>query len=344
MKHQSTVGFLAVALVLTGVASASGQNWGRPPVPQAGACFYEDINYGGRYFCADIGAETAQLPPGMDRQISSIRVFGNAVVTVFRGGGFQGQSRSFDSDARDLRKVGWNDRISSFRIAARGGWGGPREDAGANRGMAWGRPSVPRSGVCFYRDVNYGGQYFCAPVGATTEQVPTGMNDQISSIRVFGNAEVTVYRDMNFQGQARNFDFDTSDLRAVGLNDRISSFRVSMRGTWGGPHGDGGANRGMAWGRPSVPRSGVCFYRDIDYRGEYFCAPVGATTERVPTGMNDQISSIRVFGNAEVTVYRDAGFQGQSRRFDSDVNDLGRAGLNDRVSSFRVGTRGSYER
>ena len=344
MKYHTTVGLLGLGLILIGVAGASGQSWGRQPVPEAGACFYQDINYGGRYFCERIGAAASQMPPGTDRQISSIRVFGNAEVIVFRGQAFQGESRNFDSDARDLRKFGWNDRISSFRIEGRGGRDGRHGEGGEARGMAWGRPSVPRSGACFYRDINYGGQYFCAPVGATAEQVPAGMNDQISSIRVFGNAEVTVYRDMSFQGQARNFDSDMNDLRAVGLNDRISSFRVSTRGTWGGPPVEHEGGWAMSWGRPSVPGSGVCFYRDINFRGQYFCAPAGATAAQVPAGMNDQISSIRIFGNAEVVVYRDMDFQGEARRFDSDMNDLRRAGLNDRISSFRVDRREHYNR
>ena len=345
MRSRRTIGFLVVGLALFGAASASGQNRGGPPAPQAGACFYEDVNFGGRYFCAEVGIATEQMPPNTDRAVSSIRVFGNAEVTVFRGAAFQGESRSFDSDASDLRKSGWNDRISSFRIGTRGG-GGPRGEGAGRRGMAWawGRPAVPRSGVCFYRDANFGGQYFCASVGDAAEQVPPGMNDQISAIRVFGNAEVTVYRDANFRGQPRNFDSSTEDLRRTGLNDRISSFRVSARGTWRGPSGGARENRRMAWGRPSVPRSGVCFYRDINYGGEYFCASVDETTEQVPPGMNGQISSIRVFGNAEVTVFREAGFQGQSRRFDSDARDLRDIRWNDRISSFRVGRRGPYNR
>ena len=344
MRYQTTVGFLVGGLILIGASSASGQNWGRPPVPESGACFYENINFGGRYFCERVGAETAQVQAGTNIQVSSIRVFGNAEVIVFRGPAFQGESKSFDSDASDLRRVGWNDRVVSFRIGTRGDRGGAYGEGGGNWGMAWGRPTAPRSGVCFYQDINYGGQYFCAPAGGSAEQVPSGMNDQISSIRVFGNAEVTVYREMGFQGQARNFDSDMDDLRRVRLNDRISSFRVSRRGTWGGPSEDRGGSLGMSWGRPSVPRSGVCFYRDINYGGQYFCAAAGTTTEQVPPGMNDQISSIRVFGNAEVTVYRDRGFQGGSRRFASDMNDLRRAGVNDRISSFRVGTRRSYSR
>jgi hypothetical protein len=343
MRYQTTVGFSIGALILIGVANASGQTWGRPPVPRAGACFYEHVNYGGRYFCSDVGASTEQMP-GMNDQISSIRVLGNAEVTVFQDAGFRGQSKTFDSDINDLRRVGLNDRISSYRVDSRGGRGGRQGIGGGSFGMAWGRPSAPGSGVCFYRDVNFGGEYFCAAAGTTAEQVPAGMNDQISSIRVFGNAEVTVFREFGFQGPSRNFGSDMADMRRVGLNDRISSFRVETRGSRGAGQGGGGESFGMAWGRPTVPRSGVCFYRDVDFGGQYFCAAVGTTAEQVPAGMNDQISSIRVFGNAEVIVFRENGFQGQSRRFDSDVNDLRRVKMNDRISSFRVGRRGSSNR
>jgi hypothetical protein len=226
MKYPTTVGFSIGVLILLGAAGASGQTWGRPREPRTGACFYEHINYGGRYFCARAGDTTTQVSTGMNDQISSIRVFGGAEVTVFREIGFQGQSRSFGSDMSDLRGVGWNDRIASFRVGTRGNAGG-----GGGNWMSWGRPSNPRAGVCFYRDINYGGQYFCAPVGATTAQVPAGMNDQISSIRVFGGAEVTVFRESGFQGLSRRFDSDFNDLRKVNLNDRISSFRVGTRGS-----------------------------------------------------------------------------------------------------------------
>lgn len=336
MKYSRTLGF-SIALILLGAAGASAQTWGRPRAPRTGACFYEHVNFGGRYFCARAGETTERVANGMNDQISSIRVFGGAEVTVFRETGFGGQARTFSSDTSDLRDVGWNDRVSSFRVGRRGAGG----DRGESWGMSWGRPSAPRAGVCFYRDIDFGGQYFCASLGSTEAQVPAGMNDQISSIRVFGGAEVTVFRERSFQGQARNFDSDMNDLRRAGLNDRISSFRVSTRGTWGGPR-EGGEDRWeMAWGRPNAPRSGACFYRDIHYGGQYFCAPVGATVERVPAGMDDQISSIRVFGNAEVTVFREPGFQGQSRRFDSDFGDLNDVNLNDRISSFRVEGRGS---
>jgi hypothetical protein len=115
--------------------------------------------------------------------------------------------------------------------------------AGASA-QIWGRPNTPRSGVCFYEDVNFGGQYFCSQTGRSTAQVPEGTNDRISSVRVFGDAEVTVYGDANFEGRSRTFASSVSDLRQAGLNDRISSFRTERRGvgtsgSWdNGPWGD----------------------------------------------------------------------------------------------------------
>jgi hypothetical protein len=97
--------------------------------------------------------------------------------------------------------------------------------------------------VCFYEDVNFGGQYFCSSTGRSTAQVPTGTNDRISSVRIFGDAEVTVYGDANFEGRSRTLGSSVSDLREMGLNDRISSFRTERRGA--GPTGS--VNNGH-WG------------------------------------------------------------------------------------------------
>src|SRR5258705_1801452 len=87
----------------------------------------------------------------------------------------------------------------------------------------WGRGATPRSGVCFYEDINYGGRYFCADAGTSTPQVSSGDNDEISSIRLFGNAAATVFRDPNFRGQSKGIDFNRSELLADGFNDPDSS-------------------------------------------------------------------------------------------------------------------------
>ena len=90
------------------------------------------------------------------------------------------------------------------------------------------------------------------------------------------------------------------------------------------------------WGHGPMPRFGACFYQDADFRGEYFCVGPGEDVDSVPDDMNDKISSIRTFGRAEVTVFKDSRFRGGSTRFDSSVRNLEHEGWNDRISSIRV--------
>jgi hypothetical protein len=90
------------------------------------------------------------------------------------------------------------------------------------------------------------------------------------------------------------------------------------------------------WGREPFPGSGACFFRDVEFRGEYFCVPAGESVGRIPDEMNDQISSIRVFGRAAVVVFRDVRFNGGAARFDHNVRDLRDERWNDRISSMRV--------
>ncbi len=96
------------------------------------------------------------------------------------------------------------------------------------------------------------------------------------------------------------------------------------------------------WGSEPTPREGVCFYQDADYRGDYFCARTGEDLSSLPSGMNDRISSIRIFGRAEVTVFKDSRFGGRSARFDTDVRNLKHEDWNDFISSLRVRNASSH--
>ena len=97
------------------------------------------------------------------------------------------------------------------------------------------------------------------------------------------------------------------------------------------------------WGRPQVPRSGACFYRDVNFQGEYFCVSSGEDLPSIPRGLNDEISSIRTFGSVEITVYRDDRFNGRSTRFNGNVPNLKNEGWNDRLSSARIRGRVDIE-
>jgi hypothetical protein len=120
----------------------------------------------------------------------------------------------------------------------------------------WGREATPRSGVCFYEDINFGGRYFCTSSGSSTPQLSSADNDRISSIRVFGDARVTVFQNPNFRGPSRAIDSSVSDLRSFGFNDRISSYQVDANGYNGGygqngTYGNNGVYRGNR--QPNVP-------------------------------------------------------------------------------------------
>jgi len=217
MNSRATFFLLAVVVSLSGASSAAAQTWGRERPPSAGACFYEDINYGGRYFCARPGEVMRSLPSGMNDRISSIRVFGPVQVTVFRDH-LSGRSARFSADVHDLRRQGWNDTISSIEVIGRAvEWheGGP----------VWGRTAAPREGACFYRDANYRGEYFCVPRGAHYGSMPRDFNRSIRSVRVFGDAEVRVFTERDYRGRSGEVRHDIADLHGL-WRDSIESLRV----------------------------------------------------------------------------------------------------------------------
>ncbi|MHB1166743.1 MAG: SH3 domain-containing protein [Candidatus Nanopelagicales bacterium] len=86
----------------------------------------------------------------------------------------------------------------------------------------------PRPGttarVCFYEDVNYGGDRFCMRPGESLRRLGS-WNDEISSIRVFGGAEALACRDVAFGGRCAIIDRNVRDL-GFRADDTISSIRV----------------------------------------------------------------------------------------------------------------------
>jgi len=189
--------------------------------------------------------------------------------------------------------------------------------ASASAQVRWGHDRVPQSGACFYEDRNFEGRYFCVGPGEDLPQLPNDMRDRISSMRVVGGNEVTVYQDRDMRGHSAHFVGDVPDLRREGWNDQISSIVVSMPGRSGAygtsgvfgdrdrhgdrdrdrdRHGAWDAGRLPVWGAEAIPREGACFYEDRDFQGRSFCVPRGAAYTSLPEGFNDKISSIRVFG------------------------------------------------
>lgn len=95
----------------------------------------------------------------------------------------------------------------------------------------WGRERYPQSGACFYRHPYFQGDYFCIRAGDQAARLSDEANDEISSILVFGRAEVFVYRDWRFAGPAERFDYSIENLEDYPpWDDQISSMRVEERG------------------------------------------------------------------------------------------------------------------
>jgi len=186
-------------------------------------------------------------------------------------------------------------------------------------------------GACFFKDIDFGGEKFCVRPGERMAMVPPGFNDHISSVRIFGRTEVTVYQGRDFQEPSLRIREDVANLQRFQVqpghswNDRISSVEVaSMRdpGDW--------------------DREGACFFKDENFRGEKFCVEKGDRMAQVPQGFSDRISSVRLYGRATVVVFQDADFRGRKLEIRDDVVNLQSFQVspghswNDRISSIRV--------
>jgi Peptidase inhibitor family I36 len=219
----ATMSMLGAALIGVGAASGGepGQmRWGSEAMPPVGVCFFDNANFGGQYFCVRAGEEFAKVPEGMNDKITSLRVIGDVEAVVFKDDKFDGASGRFLTDVRDLRREGWSDRISSLQVSnAAIAWD-------RSRAPRWGRDEMPSEGACFYRDVNFGGEYFCMPRGASYPMVPAGFNDEISSIRLISAGTVLIFGDKEFGGGLGRVSSNAPDLRRGVWSDKISSIRV----------------------------------------------------------------------------------------------------------------------
>ena len=80
--------------------------------------------------------------------------------------------------------------------------------------------------------MNFTGDYFCSGRGSNIPQVQ--LDDEITSIQIYGRATVTIYKDPNFSGPQATTDRSIPDLHRwqmpnnpnLNWDNRISSARV----------------------------------------------------------------------------------------------------------------------
>ena len=124
--------------------------------------------------------------------------------------------------------------------------------AGPASAQGFGR-RTPREGACFYEGANYRGDYFCVEAGDEVASVPSELNDEISSIRIYGNAEVVAFEDVRFRGDKITVRDDVRDLDDRDFNDTLSSVRVLSRRS-DRDSGDRGRDREVERPRQMAPR------------------------------------------------------------------------------------------
>src|SRR5262245_26263904 len=133
-----TRGSLAAFVFLLAATAGAQPRWSRERPPETGACFYEDANYQGRYFCMRPGERVGTLPAAMTDRIASVRLIGGAEITIFRDSELRGRSARFLTSVRDLRREGWRGQISSLEVvtsyARRDGYYARAPEGGGVRG------------------------------------------------------------------------------------------------------------------------------------------------------------------------------------------------------------------
>jgi len=107
--------------------------------PRNGICVYDRPNYEGRSECWNQGENISDLASqgNWSEQISSIRIFGRSVATVYQNAGYRGESLAVDRDIPDLAAFratesvngrgrgngknfrNWNHQISSLQVQPR---------------------------------------------------------------------------------------------------------------------------------------------------------------------------------------------------------------------------------
>jgi hypothetical protein len=253
MKKQ--LGILWLSLLLLGITPVAaqaqfGQNRQNNRRDTDRVCFYTDNYFQGAEQCYRPGDEVSDL---RTKNFSSIRVYGNAIATVYDNNNFRGNSMEVTSEMRDLGQVSlqsgnvfggkgtWNDRIDSLRVSS-GNYNSSSRNGDYNNGRYGNGNNNGRYGngrnagsVCIYENPNYSGRMQCFDSGADITNLRNSGNwsDRVSSIRLNGNSRAVVFSDIDFRGERLVIDHDIPDLRALRLrssnrtwDNQISSIEI----------------------------------------------------------------------------------------------------------------------
>ncbi|MGG4446501.1 hypothetical protein [Brevibacillus porteri] len=148
-------------------------------------------------------------------------------------------------------------------------------------------------------------------------------NDKASSIKILDNRyNVTVFEHLNWTGRSTTYLFSDRDMSDEKIgNDEASSLYVSGH---------------------QEELNGVYLYDNYGMSGDWIKVTSSAST--IP--LNDKISSIRIVGPYDITIFEHANFTGRSLSFSGNaylegttIPDLVPHGFNDITSSILITKR-----
>lgn len=214
-----TAAFAATAMMMSGqppAPPAMQQSRVAPRGSYAQSCSGAYVNQGRLYAdCRDTRGRTRGTSIELNRCSSSDIGNDNGLLVCHNvRGQYEDQGRPGGGGNNNRPGGGWGNNNG-------GGWGS---------GGGWNNSA--RGSITVYRDSEYRGS--SATLNREMDNLAdTGMNDEISSIRLRGGAW-EVCSDAYFRGNCQIIQGDVRDLRSLGLNDRISSLRPARGGSGGG--------------------------------------------------------------------------------------------------------------
>ena len=208
-----------------------------------------------------------------DNRISSIKVKIGYQITIFEKKDYKGKKITLTSDFANLKKVKFNDKISSIIIE--------KYDRNSDAGS-------------IYDDIDYEGTMYNLKVGNYNNlKEQTWLNDKATSIKVASGFKIIAFEHYDFKGKSLVIKEDQANLKTLDWNDKISSLKVEMSNV-----------------KLNVEGGFICrVYGDSYFSGEY--KDFDLVRVKNLNDWNDEISSIKINKNYQITIYEHSDFKGK---------------------------------
>lgn len=232
------------------------------------------------------------------------------IVELFRDKHFQGTKATVVEPIDDLKEIGMDETISSIKV-----YHGP------------GAAAAPNQRVVFFEQTRYQGRKITLPPGFYPDihAIPYNFGDVVSSLNFSSSSRLTapkygwmpliveVFQDLNYKGRRATIMRDTSYIGEIGMNDRISSMRVT---------------RG-----PNFPFTGcrAVFFQHPDYEGRELSIALG------PRDFSVQISNLD-----DYNLRTRAGETIQHIDADRGIENMAKTGFDNTISSVKILPTGNF--